>query len=222
MDLTVDELVEHYPRLFHMATGGSWPAIRQHGLLTTAHIVQTSGLPAAKQAELLSQRRTVSTVIMHPVIGVITIRDQSPLREQFIEAALTDMTIGQWLELLNDRVFLWLHPDKLHRLLSARRYRGQEHDVLTIDTRRLIEAYGDSVRLSPMNSGAALYPNAPPRGSATFVPVARYPFAERRKRRSLPDTIAELAVIGGIPDIASYVVEVAKYEGPELLELLSR
>jgi hypothetical protein len=37
-----DELVEHYPSLFHMASAGSWPIIQAHGLWTTQQIVATS------------------------------------------------------------------------------------------------------------------------------------------------------------------------------------
>jgi hypothetical protein len=218
--MTIDELVENYPRLYHMATGGSWTTIQRHGLMPTVHIVRTSALPASQQTQLLTQRRPVSTAIAHPVIGSVTIRDQAPLREQFLTLALTDMTATQWLELLNDRVFFWLHPGRLQGLLNARRYRNHVQDVLTVNTSSLVGAYESQIRLSPINSGATLYPNAPQRGSGTFLPIGKYPFAERRKGRTLSSAVTELAIIDGVPDMAMYVTSVDRYRGPDLLESL--
>lgn len=218
--VTVDELLRTYPRLYHMAAGGTWPAIQRHGLLPTTHIVTTSGLPADQQASLLSQRRSASITIAHPSLGTVTVRDQAPLREPFLSASMTDMTIAQWLGLLNDRVFFWLHPDRLRGLLTAQRYRDQAQDVLTIDTRSLVEAYHDEVRLCAFNSGSTLYSNAPLRGSDSFQTIDRYPFAERRRSHRISEALAELTVIGGVPDLQNHVLEVNRCKGTETLELL--
>jgi hypothetical protein len=156
--MTVDELVRNYPRLYHMATGGSWSAIREHGLLPTSSIVQTSGLPVERREELLTQARTVAATFTHPVLGSVTVRDQTPLREHVLASVLTDMASSQWIGLLNSRVFFWLHPDRLRSLLGARRSRHQLHDVIMIDTRRFVEAYQDRIELSSINSGSTLYP----------------------------------------------------------------
>lgn len=169
-----DELVEHYPRLFHMACAGSWPTIRSHGLWTTEQIVSTS--QGAFDEETLLARRPHSVTAEHPVLGAVTIRDQAPLRLQFLQECLTDMTLAQWLTMLNDRVFFWLHPDKLNKLLGARRYRNFEQDVLVIDTASLLDAHAENVRLSPINSGATLYPNA--------RPAVRRPSARSRRTPS--------------------------------------
>lgn len=121
---------------------------------------------------------------------------------------------------LNGRVFFWLHPRKLERLLSARRYRNYEQDVLTVDTRSLVESYEPSIRLSPMNSGATLWASAPHRGSDTFQPIGQYPFADRRRGHSLMDAVTELSVVGGVPDLAGHVLGVGRYRGPVQLEEL--
>src|ERR1700677_3736483 len=174
-----DELVERYPMLFHMASAGSWPAIRTHGLWTTQQIVGTSG--DAFEDSALIERRPHSITADHPALGRVTIRDQAPLRLQFLEGCLTDMSVEQWLGFLNDRVFFWLHPVKLDKLLGARRYRKSDQDVLVIDTKSLLGAHEARVRLSPINSGATLYPNATARGSDTFTTIEAYPSAERRR-----------------------------------------
>lgn len=213
--ISIDRLVELHPRLYHMAAGDSWPSIHKHGLLPTTHIVGTSGLDAVQQHELLVQRRGISMVINHPVYGTVTIRDQLPLRLQFLTPKLTDVTLEQWLGVLNDRVFFWLHPDKLKGLLSARAYSRKEQDVLTLDTESLVRAHLEQVRLSPINSGSALYPNAVARGTSTFARLEDYPYAERRKGRSLADAVVELAVIGGVDDLSKHVTGVDHYIGPD-------
>jgi hypothetical protein len=211
-----DELIDLYPNLFHMASGGSWPTIKEHGLWTTEQIVRTSD--GVFDETVLSERRKRSVAGTHPTLGPVTIRDQAPLRPQFLETALTDMTASQWLETLNNRVFFWLHPAKLAKLLGARLYRALEQDVLVIDTASLLDVHDSRVRLSPVNSGATLYPNATARGSDTFATIADYPYVERRRSRTVRDAITELAVIDGVHDIGEHVIRVERRRGHEVLE----
>lgn len=212
---SIDQLVDLYPRLFHMAAGGSWDRIERYGLLPTSHLVETSSLSEGDQLALLKQHRTMSTVIDHPVYGTVTIRDQKPLRLQFLQPVLSDVTVEQWLSILNDRVFFWLHPTRLDGLLRARAYKNFPQDVITLDTEPLVRAYANRVRLSPINSGSALYPNAVARGVGTFSSVEEYPYAQRRKGRTLSDALVELAVIGGVPDVSRFVLSVDRYVGPQ-------
>lgn len=130
---------------------------------------------------------------------------------------LTDMSPEQWLTILNDRVFFWLHPAKLDRLLGAKRYRDLEQDVLVVDTGSLLDAHEVNVRLSPMNSGATLYPNAPARGSDTFATIERYPYAQRRRGRPVSEAVTELAVIGGVHDVAKHVIRVERRRGAAII-----
>src|ERR1700754_3234883 len=180
-----DELVERYPQLFHMAAAGSWSAIQAHGLWTTEQIVRTS--KGVFDETALTRRRARSLTAVHPRLGTVTIRDQVPLRLKYLEACLIDMTVSQWLETLNNRVFFWLHPDKLSKLLGARLYRALEQDVLVIDTKSILDAHDTRVRLCPINSGATLYPNATARGSATFATIEDYQYAERRRKKTVRD-----------------------------------
>ncbi|MEM6108473.1 hypothetical protein AAHS21_19905 [Mycobacterium sp. 050272] len=212
-----DQLVEHYPTLFHMASSGSWPTIQTHGLWTTQQIVATSA--GAFEEAALAERRPHSITAEHPTLGRVTIRDQAPLRLQFLERSLTDMSVMQWLEALNNRVFFWLHPDKLDKLLGARLYRSSEQDVVVIDTKSLLDAHEARVRLSPVNSGATLYPNATARGSHTFTTIEDYPYAERRRTgKTVREAVTELAVIDGVHDIRDHVIRVERRLGHEVLE----
>ncbi|HEY1919214.1 MAG TPA: hypothetical protein VGH27_26895 [Streptosporangiaceae bacterium] len=206
--MDVSELIERYPRLFHLAEAGSADAISRHGLLPTLEIVSTSALHPDEQAAILSRPRPRMLSVEHPLLGRVTLRDQTPLRAHILGNVLTDMTARQWLSALNERVFFWLHPQRLDQLLNARRNRGRAHDVLVIDTARLVGAHQRRIELSAINSGATLYPNAPQRGSHTFQAIERYPFAERLRSRTVQGAVVELAVPGGVRNIADHIVDV--------------
>jgi hypothetical protein len=122
------------------------------------------------------------------------------------------MTAQQWLSALNERVFFWLHPQRLDQLRHARRNRGRAHDVLVIDTASLLGAHGPRVQLSAINSGSTLYPNAPQRGTGTFQPIRDYPYAERLRGRTPQTAVVELAVPGGVRDLAGHVID--QYQVP--------
>jgi hypothetical protein len=218
--MKLDRLLALYPRLYHMAQEGSWPAISRHGLMTTKQLVDASSLPANARSAITGQRRSKSLAIECDGLGAVVIRDQAPLREQFLADSLTDgMTEEQWLKVLNNRVFFWLHPGRLAELLNARRYRNHAHDVIVVDTASLVAAHADRIRLSAINSGATLYPNAPERGPRTFMPIAEYPYEERRSR-GVRGAIAELAVIDGVPDIVRHTVRVERRQQDETLGVL--
>lgn len=42
--LTPAYIAERWPRLFHMAEAGSWPMIREHGLLSTSALLDLFGV----------------------------------------------------------------------------------------------------------------------------------------------------------------------------------
>ena len=204
--MDASELIERYPRLFHLAEAGSARAISVHGLRPAQEIVSTSALDPDEQTAILSRPRPQAVTIEHPLLGRITLRDQTPLRAHILDKVLTDMTAQQWLSSLNERVFFWLHPQRLDQLLSARRNRGRPHDVLVIDTASLVGGHQRRIQLSAINSGSTLYPNAPQRGTRTFQAIEDYPFAERLRRRTPQAAVVELAVPGGGRNIADHIV----------------
>ena len=210
----VSELIERYPRLFHLAEAGSAQDISMHGLLSAKQIVSTSALAPEEQTAILSRPRARTLTIEHPLLNRATLRDQTPLRPHILDKVLVDMTAQQWLSALNERVFFWLHPQRLNQLLSARRNRGRPHDVLVIDTASLVSAHDRRIRLSAINSGATLYPNAPERGTQTFQTIGGYPFAERLRCRTPQSAVVELAVSGGVRDIADHLIDLYQVSAP--------
>ena len=106
---------------------------------------------------------------------------------------------------MNRRVFFWLEESRLNTLRDAEAYRLQRQIVLTVDTRRLVDAYSRRILLTHMNTGATR-PFAAERGRDTFCRIRGYPFEKRRK-------VVELAVSREIPDIAKYVQKVEELGG---------
>ncbi len=109
-----------------------------------------------------------------------------------------------WYRLLNSKVFFWASEERLHRLLCARAYRDDAHDVLVIDTAKVMRAHADHVCLAPINTGATK-PFARPRGRATFSSIERYPWDSWRRKRPLQDAVVEVAFESGIADITRFV-----------------
>jgi hypothetical protein len=206
--MITEEIVQHYPRLYHMAQRGSWESIRRHGLLSTHALINLYEVEDPLRVAILTERRPASVELKRNGLETAVVRDQIPLRVKSLESCLTDMSLGQWLNALNSRVFFWLDYEHLETLLSAKAYRDDAHDVLTIDTASLVEREADKIRLSPINSGSTIY-KPQPRGSQTFLPIAEYPFIERRKKRGR-NAIVELAVEGGVQDIEEVALRVER------------
>ena len=207
--MTPDELIHNYPVLHHMAEHDSWPRIQQIGLRTTEQLVNECDPDDAVRAAILQQRRAQSFDLQHPTVGPVTIRDQKPLLLHNLN--LTDVTVEGFLELLNSRIFMWTHPQRLERLLGARAYRDSLHDVLVLDTASIVETYYDRIRLTGMNTGATIFPSSPPRGAESFVTIADFPFAARRK--PLVDNVVELCVIDGVDSVQDHIIRVEQRQG---------
>lgn len=167
-----------------------------------------------------SCRRPESVTIRHVKYGPAVIRDQKPMSETALRKCLKGMTPSEWYRLLNGKVFFWLTPERVGRLLSARAYRGREHTVITIDTGKLLERHRADVTLSPINSGSTVY-NPQPRNATTFQTLSDYPFdAWRKKRGAATKAIAELAVNYAAPTISEAVVRVERRREARILEVL--
>jgi hypothetical protein len=176
---------------------GSWESIRRHGLLSTSALLDLYGMDGDRRLALEAQRRLNSVLISGEGLPNTVIRDQKPMTESALAKCLVGgMTTEEWFRLLNERVFFWLSRARLRRLLSARAYRGRPQTVLTLDTASLVAAHCPRIELSPINSGATIY-NPQPRGRDTFLPIADYPFDERRKRRTSVNSVVELVVRDG-------------------------
>jgi hypothetical protein len=82
------------------------------------------------------------------------------------------MSVEDWCRALNRRTFFFVSERPLSRLLNA--YGNEEHDVLVLDARKLVDRYEEDVWLSAINTGA-IRPAYAKRGPDTFVRVRDYP-----------------------------------------------
>lgn len=208
--LTSDYIAERWPRLLHVAEAGSWPSIERHGLLSTAALLDLFEISGSSRDAIESARRPESVKIEHAEHGVAWIRDNKPINVTVLRRTLVGMSEDAWYRTLNARVFFWLAPERLDRLRKAPAYRERQHDVLTIDTKLLLESYAAVVELAPLNTGA-VHPAANyPRGAGTFRRIEDYPWTERL-RASRAEPIVEFTIPYAVPDIAKFVLRIRTY-----------
>jgi hypothetical protein len=219
--MEVDDLAAHYPQLFHMAEAGAWPSIQKHGLRSTQALLDLFEIEEPQRSEILETRRPQIIPIAHPTHGTALIRDNKPLKDSFLAKCLTDMTIPDWYAHLNGKVFFWVTETRLNELLAARAYRNRAHDVITIDTRRLLDAHLADVTLASFNTGATLYPNAPDRGSETFQTIPEYQ-GDTTRTNKLRRPVVELTVNYSVPNIEAVAIRAERREHDKLKQVLWR
>lgn len=211
------DLIERYPRLYHMAEKDAWPSIKSHGLLSTVAVLNRFNISGAVRIQIEEGHRPEKMLIGAGRDGIL-IRDQKPMPPSRLADALVDGTSpAQWYKFLNGRVFMWAQESRLLGLLNARHYRDLEHDVLTLDTRGLLSVYEDRVWLCRMNSGNT-WPVPHPRGMGDFLRISEYP-TKRTSGKPLKEVV-EVVVDYSIPDIARYVIEVRRMRGTSVLATL--
>ena len=143
-----------------MAEDGSWPSIRDRGLLSTKAIVDLYQPAEEIKAEILTTVRHRKIMLTRDGLPDAIIRDQMPLK--FLDVCLEEgVTPQEYLDALNGRVFFWVSAERLAKLLQARLYRNLRHTVLHVDTSALLKAYLDRVQLAPYNTGSMHVPRLP-------------------------------------------------------------
>jgi hypothetical protein len=149
------------------------------------------------------------------------LRDQSPMSEKALIRCLDGMTPREWYRSLNAKVFFWTSVQRLQRLLTAKAGRDVAQLVLTVDTRSLVTTHRDRVLLSGMNTGSTIR-RPLPRGPMTFLPIAEFPYEERRRTRSPSDALVEFVVEGAVPDIMDHLIAVDEIRPDRRVEVWRR
>jgi hypothetical protein len=199
MGISGSELSAKFPRLYHMAHRGSWRKIFKYGLLSTSALLDFYGIKGDERFRIESCHRAKCIPINHHEYGEAVIRDQRPMPERALARALSGaMTPSEWYREINSRVFFWLTEFRLRKFLAA--YSADAHDVLFVDTKRLLQRCADRVQLSHINSGSAMRRPAE-RGRDTFKTMADFPFREKKK-------FVELAIPRRVCCIRDFVIEV--------------
>lgn len=200
-----------FPNLYHMTAAGGWDGIRAHGLLSTTALLDLHGIYGPERQPIEAARRAASVVLDAPGKPLAVIRDQRPLSDRALEHCLQDgLTPSDWYRLLNGQVFFWPTRRRLDGLLRAVTYRTAAHDVIEVETRALLAAHAERLWLCPINSGNTRR-RPRPRGRATFRRIADHPRDE---------SVAEVALDGGVLDVARFVRRVVREGGGRSPEVI--
>jgi uncharacterized protein DUF7002 len=188
-----ESFTRRFPVLYHMAEDGSWPSIKDHGLLSTAGLLDAYRYEGTRREEIQFRRRDRKIPITCPGMPGAVVRDQKPLDESRLGSCLTDdLTPRQWYGIINSKVFFWPSWSELLFFLQVREYRNLRHTVIGIPTRLLVDAHAGDVRLSSINSGSTFRDPPDARGLGTFRRLEDFPpFGTPR----------EVAIEGGITDL---------------------
>lgn len=206
----VESFVKKYPRLYHMAEAGSWPSIQEHGLLSVAALLDSYEVQEPRRTELLSGWRKYSVPIKE---GAPVIRDQHPMPPHQLKKVLQEgLTPRDWYEFLNQRCFFWVDECRLSKMMGF--YKGESHDVIVVDTKKLVERHLERITVSHINSGT-VRSGKHWRGKDTFKGIESFPLTGKGKR-----DVAELTVEGGVPDIEDMAIQVTRRKGPIIQEIV--
>jgi len=207
--MDVQELIDHYPRLYHVGHVDAWPSIEAHSLLSTTALLDLFEISGFERDLIESTRRPESVIVERPRVGRAVIRDNKPITDGQLARCLTGITPADYYRLLNRRVFFWPTTERLESHLGAKLNRHDLQLVVTVDTAALLGRNSERVRLSPINSGSTLR-RAAPRGPNTFVPIADYDFTARRRLRGLAGALAEVTIEYRVDDLPAALIEVEK------------
>lgn len=214
------ELVEDCPVLYHMAEPGSWPSIRDQGLMSTAALLDTYGINGARRKQIEEIRRPAGVELNRPGLPRAVVRDQIPMDDRGLERCLPPhLNPSDWYKLLNQKVFFWLTRDRLTRLLNARAYRERTYVVLEVQTAALIREFRNRIWLCPINSGCTK-PFPHPRDETTFRRIVDYPYAHWKQRRRKGERVVELCVDYAVPQIADLVLRVTEVRADQEIRVL--
>ena len=206
--LTATYIASRWPRLFHMAEKDSWPSIRRYGLRSTSALLDLFEITEPRRSQIESARRPEMVKLEHSAYGTVWIRDNKPISEAALRRTLDGMSLSDWYRTLNSRVFFWLDESRLDRLRNARAYKHRQHDILVLDTERLLGTYGDSIELSPLNSGAVHGAAQYRRGVGTFAKISDYPWSARLDMAPR-QPIVELTLPYMLENVDAFVLDVS-------------
>jgi hypothetical protein len=216
----LDELLVDCPMLYHMAEHGSWPSIRDRGLLSTSALLDLYEVNGPERTKIEGERRAEGVPLTHSFLPMAVVRDQIPMDDVGLRRCLpAHLEPGDWYRILNGKVFFWLTRERLLRLLGAGAYRDESHDVIEVRSRPLVEAYHDKIWLCPMNSGCTK-PFPHPRSESTFRRIEDYEYSKRRRKIKRGERVVELAVDYAVPNIREFVARVVEMRGGEELRTI--
>ncbi|WP_448131400.1 DUF7002 family protein [Stutzerimonas chloritidismutans] len=97
--MDIKKLIERYPRIYHMAEKGTWPSIRDRGLLSASAALDLFGINGANRRILEAEQRRQKIDLVPNSPDSIVLRDQKPMPEERLLRALKGgVTPEQWYQ----------------------------------------------------------------------------------------------------------------------------
>jgi hypothetical protein len=213
--VTIEQLAEKYPRLWHIADPRNVPGILARGLLATSSLLDLLGVDDEVRRVRERERRPDDVVLQTGEHGTVVLRDQRPLSVARLRGgALTAGTIEDFLAFVNGRVFFWPTEERLSRMNGAPAYRDRPQLVFVVETLPLLTAHRLGLLLSRINSGSTVR-FAAKRSIATFERPEDYNWSAGKQH------VAELTISSGVPDIWTYVERLEVWRNGEHVAVLA-
>jgi hypothetical protein len=199
-----DALVKARKVLFHASAYGSWPSIAELGLFPASQLIPDDPRLLIPRNEPLG--------LKHPSGHDISLREQRPMMRANIEAHLDGIGLTEWLDILNQRIFLFARQKDLLTFLG--RYQETEgQDVVVFDTARLMAAAQGRLEVATVSPTAPVaWERCPCRNRGTFEPIDSFV-------GDIAD-IQEVAIVGAIEKVPDLVVRVMRYHPDRTTEVL--
>jgi hypothetical protein len=193
-----------FKHIYHLAHKSNLDSIKKYGLLSTAQLVETTGLSEKEKKQIVTQHRPKSVILPDNLV----IRDQSPMPPTVLSKTLpAGTTPSDWYQLMNSFVFFWPDRERVERHRNAHGYGGSDEEKLSLlvfDAEKIARDYGDKLFLSPINSGFAMRKAANRSERSTFVPFQEWsqtswPREEDGKQRPRSAVPVEIAIKNRFP-----------------------
>lgn len=179
--MTLEEFYKRNEYLYHLTSPDNADAIlSSRYLLSAEKLISDADLTNEEKHKYLTGRRPEHLHIISSTTGLPSmIRDQQPISEKALVKTLTNnMTAGEFILLLNSRVFFWPTLKRLN--IHYTRYQNESPAIIRVKSRDMIESNLDQLKFCRLNSGATrCHPKwkaPPPRGMETFVSVNDWEF----------------------------------------------
>jgi len=170
------------PFLYHLTAQGNIKQILcERTLLSTSSIASEVFQSLEERRTFVRDRRPTHVILCTPNRRY-TIRDQRPVSMKVLARSLTPgWTAGDFIKLLNGRVFFWPTIERLKRHYD--RYASESPVIIRVESEELLDL-NPHVELACLNTGATrCHPkyggNAPTRGAGTFQPPNQIQFELR-------------------------------------------
>ena len=222
-DLEIRQFINENPVLYHVTAGDSWLSIRDHGLLSTNALLDSSTMEEGESMRIRRSHRPECVTVQgngdHCIPLKADIRDQRPLNDIMLKRQLKAQNAGitaeEWYEKQNDRVFFFVSRAAAVGLMNLYAERGQPQCMLEVCTKSLFKSYCNKIELSEFNTGHnQQLSDVPENEDGKWHDNLRKPWREYPiRKRDRKNVVKELTVLGGVPDIARHVINVVDCDG---------